>query len=130
MPETIPDMIQWVGEFVDALGVAVIVVGIAAAMVRSLFRLRDEGGELDYKNCRQSIGRSMLLGLEILVAADIIRTVTLEPTLNGVAVLAALVGVRTFLSWSLEVELYGRLPWKHHADKETAADGNASRGGH
>jgi uncharacterized membrane protein len=58
------------------------------------------------------IGRTLLLGLEILVAADIIRTVALDPTLESVAVLGLLVLIRTFLSWSLVVEIEGRWPWR------------------
>jgi uncharacterized membrane protein len=56
----------------------------------------------------------VLLGLEILVAADIIRTVTMAPTLSNLAALGLLVAIRTFLSWSLEVEIDGRWPWQRH----------------
>jgi uncharacterized membrane protein len=58
------------------------------------------------------LGRSLLLGLEFLVAADVVRTVALEPTLSNVAVLGLLVLVRTFLSWTLTVEIEGRWPWQ------------------
>jgi len=63
-------------------------------------------------NYRRGLGRSILLGLELLVAGDIIRTVAIDPTFTSVGVLAVIVAVRTFLSWSLEVELQGRWPWQ------------------
>jgi uncharacterized membrane protein len=68
-----------------------------------------------YKRCRHDLGRAILLGLEILVAADIISTVTLTPTLESVVVLGIIVLIRTFLSWSLALELDGRWPWQRSA---------------
>ena len=66
---------------------------------------------------RATFGRSVLLGLEVLVAADIIRTVAVEPTIDNLLVLGLLVLIRTFLSWSLEVEIDGRWPWRRAADE-------------
>ncbi len=66
-------------------------------------------------NRKQVVGAGLLLGLDLLIAADMIRTVTLDPTLENVAALGLLVIVRTFLSWSLMVELNGRWPWQRHA---------------
>lgn len=71
-----------------------------------------------YRRFRQDLGRAILLGLEVLVAADIVRTVAVTPTLEGVAVLAVIVLVRTFLSMSLETELNGRLPWQRGQSDE------------
>ena len=65
-----------------------------------------------YAAFRLYLVRALLLGLEVLVAADVIRTVAVSPTLNSVAVLAAIVAIRTFLSWSLILELEGRWPWQ------------------
>ena len=65
---------------------------------------------------RQDLGRGILLGLEILIAADIIRTVAITPTLDGVLVLGVIVLIRTFLSMALQVELEGRWPWQSRAD--------------
>ena len=97
----------------DLAGVAVILVGVALSFVAFGRRwLRDRLFPDAYRVLRQSLGRSILLGLEILVAADIIRTVAVEPTLDSVAVLAGIVAIRTFLSFSLEVELEGRWPWQ------------------
>ena len=100
-----------VGTAVDAAGVAVIVLGILAATVRSLVQAPPAG--LDrYAAYRQSLGRAILLGLELLVAGDIIRTVAVAPTLQNMAVLGAIVVIRTFLSFSLELEISGRWPWQ------------------
>ncbi len=73
--------------------------------------LRGRPGREDYRRYRQGIGRAILLGLELLVAGDIIRTVAVSPTYQSVGILAAIVAIRTFLSMSLEVELEGRWPW-------------------
>lgn len=99
-----------VGVFVDSLGVAAIVVGLAVASVKYLLEGRKASD--GYKRYRQDLGRGILLGLEFLVAADIIRTVAVAPTLQGVLVLGVIVLIRTFLSMALEVELEGRWPWQ------------------
>ncbi|MEL4318389.1 DUF1622 domain-containing protein [Leifsonia sp. YIM 134122] len=103
--------IQIVGEIVDILGVAAIVIGVVYAIldagIRGLRRLSPV-----YTRFRRVLGRAILLGLELLVAADIIKTVAVEPTLESVSVLALIVLIRTFLSWSLELEISGRWPWQ------------------
>jgi uncharacterized membrane protein len=106
------DLTDALGLAVDGAGVAVIVAAITAAAVAFGRRLRgDAGFEEAYRELRQSIGRGILLGLELLVAGDIIRTVAVTPTFTSVGVLAMIVAIRTFLSFSLEVELTGRWPW-------------------
>ncbi|MGH3381183.1 MAG: DUF1622 domain-containing protein [Actinoallomurus sp.] len=105
--------VEHVGAAVDAAGVAVIVCG--ALIATGVFCRRLPAGRGDfsaaYRLYRQSLGRAILLGLEFLVAGDIIRTVAVSPTFTSVGVLAVIVLVRTFLSFSLEVELDGRWPW-------------------
>ena len=104
-------VIQRIGEVVDGAGVAVIVIGAVVAGGSAAVRLaRHETGT--YRRFRQQLGQTVLLGLELLVAADIVRTVAAEPTLTSVGVLAIIVVIRTFLSFSLEVELTGRWPWQ------------------
>jgi uncharacterized membrane protein len=103
-------LVEGVGKTVDAVGVAVIVLGAIIATVSFTRRLRR--GEPSYQPYRQQIGRSILLGLEFLVAADIIRTVAVAPTFTSVGVLAVIVLIRTFLSFSLELEITGRWPWQ------------------
>ncbi|WP_309082250.1 DUF1622 domain-containing protein [Zhihengliuella sp.] len=114
---------EFVGKAVDAAGVAAIIVGIVVATaiaVGALLR-RDERDGV-YHAYRRRLGRSILLGLELLVAADIIRTVAIEPTYESVGVLAIIVLVRTFLSFSLELEITGRWPWqKRRGAQDTPA---------
>ena len=104
--------IELMGEWGDALGVAVIVIGVVWGLVRFPLDLARQGTDYAYKMVRNQITRTLLLGLEVLVAADIIRTVAVSPTLQSVAVLAAIVAIRTFLSWSLILEMEGRWPWQ------------------
>jgi len=112
------DIIERVGEGIDVVGVAVIALGILMATLH-FFNDRLRGGTPPleaFRSYRHGIGRAILLGLEILVAADIIRTVAIEPTFNSVGILVVIVLVRTFLSATLELELEGRWPWQR---KET-----------
>jgi uncharacterized membrane protein len=117
-------VVEMVGKAVDAVGVAVIVLGAIVATGSAARRLRR--GEPSYQPYRRQIGRSILLGLEFLVAADIIRTVAVAPTFTSVGVLAVIVLIRTFLSFSLELEITGRWPWQNpdSSRSTTAANGN------
>lgn len=108
---TFAEIVDAVGRLIDLAGVAAIGLGIAfVALIAGRRLSRGEPGV--YGEFRQQLGRVILLGLELLVAADIIRTVAVTPTLESVAVLGGIVLVRTFLSFSLEVELHGRWPWQ------------------
>jgi uncharacterized membrane protein len=98
----------------EVVGVSIIVAGFFVALVRAAPRARRKEYSEAYESLRATFGRSVLLGLEVLVAADIIRTVAVEPTLDNLYVLGLLVLIRTFLSWSLEVEIDGRWPWQRH----------------
>jgi uncharacterized membrane protein len=103
--------VELVGKIVDAAGVAVIVIGVAWATAVAAVRLVERKAEV-YEQYRRLLGRSILLGLELLVAADIIRTVAVAPTFRSVGVLAIIVLIRTFLSFTLELEITGRWPWQ------------------
>jgi uncharacterized membrane protein len=115
---------EQVGQVIDIVGVAVIVIGIALATLTFLQEFR--GNMEAYKRFRQNIGRAILLGLEILVAADIIRTVAVEPSFRSVGILAVIVVIRTFLSWSLELELEGRWPWQQKPKDKSTRDANVA----
>jgi uncharacterized membrane protein len=100
---------------IELLAVAIIIVGIGYATVFFVLHLLHITATPDvqpYTRYKVRLSRTLLLGLEVLVAADVVRTVALEPTLQNVLVLGTLVLIRTFLSWSLVVELEGRWPWK------------------
>lgn len=101
---------------IDAGGALVIVIGLAWALLRWVTARRRAPAVDAYRRLRQDVGRGILLGLEFMVAGDIIRTVAVEPTLDSVTVLGAIVLIRTFLSISLEVELDGRWPWQRARD--------------
>ena len=105
------ELMEGVGTAVDAVGVLVIVVGAVLATGRFLFRRWEEAGN-SYKLYRQSLGRAILLGLEFLVAGDIIRTVAVAPTLDNILILGLIVLIRTFLSMALQLEVDGRWPWQ------------------
>ena len=105
--------VEAVGTAVDVAGVAVIVLGALIATAVFGYRVLQRAEvHPAYRSYRQGLGRAILLGLELLVAGDIIRTVAIAPTFTSVGVLALIVLVRTFLSFSLEVELEGRWPWQ------------------
>ncbi len=105
------DVVELVGRGIDTAGIGVMVIGGLMATGRAGASARGRRPDV-YRGFRQQLGRSILLGLELLVAADIIRTVAVTPTLTGVAVLALIVVIRTFLSFSLELEITGRWPWQ------------------
>jgi uncharacterized membrane protein len=100
---------ELIGRVVDAGGVLVIAIGIIIATTRFALKSRKMDA---YRAYRQNLGRAILLGLEFLVAADIIRTVAVAPTAQKVLVLGGIVLIRTFLSMALQVELEGRWPWQ------------------
>jgi uncharacterized membrane protein len=107
------DAVDVVSKVIDGTGVVVIVVGLLLATGVFALAQRDRAGRVPaYRVYRQQVGKAILLGLEFLVAGDIIRTVAVDPSFTGVGVLAILVAVRTFLSFTLEVELEGRWPWQ------------------
>jgi uncharacterized membrane protein len=103
--------IDVVGNLIDGTGVLLIVIGLLAAGFRFIVR-GARGAEDAYRGLRRDVGKAILLGLEFLVAGDIIRTVAVDPTLQNALVLGVIVLIRTFLSISLQVELEGRWPWQ------------------
>jgi uncharacterized membrane protein len=107
------DWIEHAALVIEILAVVIIVGAILYAMGHYIVRaaIHPESEEL-YKQLKVRLGKALLLGLEVLVAADIVRTVALEATLQSVAVLGLLVLIRTFLSWALVVEIEGRWPWQ------------------
>ena len=108
---------------IDAVGVAVIVGG--GVLATTLVARSRADWDQRFRSYRRGVGRSILLGLEFLVAADIIRTVAVSPTFRGVGVLAIIVLIRTFLSFTLELEIDGRWPWQ----RQTALAERVTPGG-
>jgi uncharacterized membrane protein len=120
------DIHNWIdltAKFIEALAVALMVGFIVVGTVKWLF-LSGRWTDKAYESYRVFLGKALLVGLELLVAADIIRTVVLETTLLNILTLGALVLVRTFLGWTLSVEVDGRWPWqKKEAAEFTGATG-------
>jgi uncharacterized membrane protein len=115
--------VDTVSKVIDGAGVLVIVAGLVVATCAFALALKDrDRDQVAYRVYRQQVGKAILLGLEFLVAGDIIRTVAVAPTYGGVGVLAILVAVRTFLSFTLDVELSGRWPWQ---SRPKAADSSS-----
>jgi len=110
----VTEAIESIGLGLDVIGVGVIVAGAAYSAVRAVSGPAPHRG---YTGFRQNLGRTILLGLELLVAADIVRTVAVTPSLEGVLILGLIVLIRTFLSITLEVELEGRWPWQRDTPK-------------
>jgi uncharacterized membrane protein len=115
------ETMEQVARGVEAIGIVTLVAGLVIALTRAgVVLVGSQGAERAYRVVRTVFGRSILLGLEFLVAADIIRTVAVEPSLENVAVLGVIVLIRTFLSFSLEVEIDGTLPWRRAAARAGA----------
>jgi uncharacterized membrane protein len=109
-----------VSEWIEIIAIGVISVTVVVALV---VMLRSAAAERDaaraFQVFKEAFSRGVLLSLDLLIAADIIRTVTLEPTLENVAALGLLVVVRTFLSWALVLEAEGRWPWQRPGEMDT-----------
>ncbi len=124
--EVILEWIEYAALAIEVLAVVIIVVFIFKSITRYFISgIRNPGEQRQqYGKLKYNLGRTLLLGLEILVAADIIRTVALESTLESVAILGLLVLVRTFLSWALIVEIEGHWPWQAGDSVERTEEGS------
>lgn len=105
-------LIQGVARAIELIGIAVLLIGGSIASLTFLREWWSVGLGDSYQRFRANLGRAILLGLEILIAADIIGTVAVEPTVENLAVLGLIVLIRTFLSFALEIEISGRFPWR------------------
>jgi uncharacterized membrane protein len=113
------DVAHTVSKVIELIGIAIIAVGAFGTLGRFGIRVaRRENRDTAMADFRSTFGRAILLGLEFLVAADIINTVAVTPTLMSVLVLAGIVAIRTALSFSLEVEIEGRWPWQRRRGHE------------
>jgi uncharacterized membrane protein len=110
------DVARSAGELIETAGIVIILVGLVVASVAAV-RSGGPDWQTTYRNYRRRLGQAILLGLEFLVAGDIIRSVAVEPSLTSVGVLAIIVVIRTFLSMSLQLEIEGRWPWQRGASQ-------------
>jgi uncharacterized membrane protein len=125
--DAILDVIEYFAVAIELLAVSIIVIGIAWATYTFLVRRGLQHAPRSDRQYREHLGRTLLIGLEVLVAADIVRTVALDPSLESVAVLGLLVLIRTFLSWSVVVEIDHRWPWQE-GPEPGAIEANAANG--
>jgi uncharacterized membrane protein len=109
----------------EIAGVAILVVGSLLALGSAAAALRRGDHQASYQRARQGVGRAILLGLEVLIIADIVLTITVERTFDSALTLGLIVLVRTFLSFSLEIELEGTLPWRRGSKRSKPAAGPA-----
>lgn len=110
---TFTEVMDDVAKAFEGLGAAVLVLGLLLSLgISARDWLRTRRGRVAYRTLKETFGGVLLLGLEILVAADLVRTVAVEPTLENVAILGLIVLIRTFLSFSLEIEIEGVPPWR------------------
>ena len=125
---TFAESMEHVAQAFEAIGALVLVVGLALSLTlaaRSWRQTRD--GRRAYRDLRESFGGVILLGLEILVAADLVRTVAVAPTMENVLILGLIVLIRTLLSFSLEIEIEGVAPWRRAASSGSGQSGGAPR---
>ncbi|MDX1823192.1 MAG: DUF1622 domain-containing protein [Thiohalomonadales bacterium] len=106
------DIISYAGYAIEAVGVFVVILGSISSSVVFIRNFHQLPADVTYQNFRRQLGRSIILGLEFLIAGDIIRTVIVDATLENVVVLGIIVLIRTFLSLTLHLEIEGRWPWQ------------------
>lgn len=109
-----------ISELIEVLAIAVIAMGVLSSIGAGLVRWYQHGAEAGFESFKRLIARGLLIGLDLLIAADVIKTVTLEGSLESALVLGLLVLIRTFLSWTLVLEVEGHWPWQRHSHPDQA----------
>ena len=115
MPEAVIDGLRSVAQILEIIGATALIVGFVIATVRCVLQVNQLGATQAIQGYRQAIGRVVLIGLEILVAATIIKTIILDPTLENMGLLAMMIAIRTALGWAMVLEMNGRWPWQKSA---------------
>lgn len=121
MEDSVKELIEITALVIEVIGILVLVIGTFLAMGRYAFKLQGENIR-SFQKIREEIGRSILLGLEILIAADIIATVVYDAQMDQILKLGLIILIRTFLSFTLEVEIEGKLPWKQEKHRTTGKE--------
>jgi uncharacterized membrane protein len=117
-------VVEEVVKVVEAVGAGIMIIGGLGAFALAARQALTAGSRIHvYEDLRRNLGRSILLGLEVLIVGDIVRTIIVDPTFESVAVLGLIVVIRILLSFSLEVEIDGSWPWNHrHSTRARTAD--------
>ena len=121
MPEPVGQLLLTAARLLEVIGAAALVLGFFVASVRCMRQSFSVGATRAIAQYRQDLGRSVLIGLEILVAAAIIKTITLEQTLDEMSLLAIMLAIRTTLGWTMVLEMNGRWPWQKSEAKTAEA---------
>ena len=111
MPEAVLFALQGLARTVEIIGRGALVLGFVLATLRWFGQLAQEGVRPASEPYRQSLGRTVLVGLEVLVAATVMKTITLDQTAQGMGILVAMIAIRTALGWTMVLEMTGRWPW-------------------
>ncbi len=115
MPEAVIDGLRSLAQILEIIGACALILGFVIATIRCVLQISHLGVTLAIGGYRRAIGRVVLIGLEILVAATIIKTITFDPTLENMGLLAMMIAIRTALGWSMALEMNGRWPWQKRA---------------
>jgi uncharacterized membrane protein len=118
MPDDYISFAADVAEYIEIAAIIVIALGVVVAVISGVITLVRVGGDPSFTTFKRLMARGLLVGLDLLIAADIIKTITLEPTLENIAGLGLLVVIRTFLSWALVLEVEGVWPWQKRPGQE------------
>ena len=119
MPPQVVEVLVGIRKGLEIVGAGALVFGFVIASGYALFETATVGGKVAYEHYRRALGRVVLVGLEILVAATILKTVTIEPTPASLGLLAFMIGIRTVLGWTTVLEMEGRWPWQRKAASES-----------
>jgi uncharacterized membrane protein len=128
-PAIFRDVASTIGIFIEIIGIIAIVAAVSAAGFFFFRNLRRQDFTKTYNDLRVHVGRGILIGLEFLVAADIIGTVAVDPTIENLSVLGLVVLIRTFLSFAIEAEIHGRWPWQAASIRSVKRGGEFSKDG-
>jgi len=112
MPEQVSLALQLIARWLEIIGAAALIFGFLVATITWIRKWAKEGSHTAGQEYRRALGRTVLIGLEVLVAATIIKTVTIEPSFEEISFLAIMVAIRTTLGWTMVLEMYGRWPWQ------------------
>ena len=115
MPEAVADGLRSLAQMLEIVGATALIVGFVIATVRCVLQVNQLGATQAIEGYRRAIGRVVLIGLEILVAATIIKTITFDPTGENMGMLAMMIAIRTALGWTMVLEMNGRWPWQTSA---------------
>ena len=121
MLEVLTDELQLLILTLEAIGAFALILGFVISTIRCILEISRKGAKEAIEGYRMAIGRTVLIGLEILVIATIIKTITFDPTFENMGLLAMSVAVRTALGWTMSLEMYGRWPWPKKIPKKRSA---------